>query len=112
MILALVWPLGLAAILRIDLAVVDFLVHTEDLSSIHGAVAESPATFVTPQGSTIDAASLQDLHDEDTALSHIARNHLMFVLSCIFLVPLAIGGLLAWTPKERSTGRKSRAKPG
>jgi hypothetical protein len=107
---AVVWALGAAAIFRLDLAVVDFLGHAKDMSSIHGAVADSPATYVTPEGSTIDAASLKDLHDEDTAFLHGARNHLIFVLAFIFVVPIVTAGLLAWTPRGRPTARRARSR--
>jgi hypothetical protein len=105
-----IWVFGVAVLLRLDRAVVDFVGHAKDLSLIHGAVADSPTSFVTQEGSTIDAASLQDLHDKDTALLHGARNHMLFVLGCVVLVPITIAGLLVGTPRVRPTARKSRSK--
>lgn len=109
-IVALLWAVGLAFWLRLDVALVDFLGHAKDLSLVHGAVGDSPVSFVTPEGTPIDKLSLQDLHDEDTSLLHGARDHLMFVLGCIFSLPIAVSGLLLLSPKGRAKPRKPRVR--
>lgn len=109
-VLALVWLVGFGAMLRVDAALVDFLGHAKDMSIIHSATPDSPASFTTADGAPIDAASLQDLHDEDTQMLHGARNRLIFVVLVMLSVPLAILGFLAWLAGTKANDRKPRGR--
>lgn len=104
------WVFAVGAFWRVDLALSDFLGHTKGLSFIHAAEPDSPASYVTSDGTTFDAKSYQDAHDSDTQQLNEARSHLLFLLALMLAAPTCIFVFLMWAPTAKRGAKRLRGR--